>query len=149
MFEVANRYEKFIQLHIEGEDDTLRELSEQMALYPKALVILSHCLPYSGPNTLRELFRNHKNLLCEVSAGGPVHKVVRIFNNSGISQRYEPLIREFPDRFLLGTDPCCALDNLYDEMISELRLYFLANLPKGIAEKIAYKNIIELLGLKN
>jgi hypothetical protein len=58
-------------------------------------------------------------------------------------------IREFPDRFLLGTDPCCGLDHLYDEMISELRLYFLANLPKEIAEKIAYKNIIELLGLKN
>ena len=149
MFEVANRYEKFIQLHIEGEDDTLRELSEQMALYPKALVILSHCLPYSGPNTLRELFRNHKNLLCEVSAGGPVHKVARIFNNSGISQRYETLIREFPDRFLLGTDPCCGLDHLYDEMISELRLYFLANLPKDVAEKIAYKNVIDLLGLKN
>ncbi len=148
MFELANRHEKFIQLHLEGDRDTLTELSEQLSVFRKAKVILSHCLPYSGAETVQKLFDEHPNLYCEISAGGPVHKVARIFNAEGISPRFEPVILRNVDRFLLGTDPCCGLDPLYDEMILELRQYFLARLPRDAAEKIAFKNAERLLGLK-
>ncbi len=148
MFEITNRYEKFIQLHLEGDLDTLNELSEQLRNFPKAKVILSHCLPYSGPETVQRLFDQHPNLFCEISAGGPVHKVARIFNAEGISPRFEPVILRNVDRFLLGTDPCCGLDHLYDDMILELRQYFLARLPRETAERIAFKNAERLLGLK-
>lgn len=148
MFEMAHRHKKFIQLHLEGDEDTLAELSDQLRSFPMAKVILSHCLPYSGAQTVQRLFDQHPNLYCEISAGGPVHKVARIFNAEKISPRFEPIILQYADRFLLGTDPCCGLDHLYDDMILELRNYFLARLPKDVAEKIAYKNAQRLLELK-
>ncbi len=148
MFEIANRHEKFIQLHLEGDLDTLSELSEQLRAFPNAKVILSHCLPYSGAETVQRLFDQHPNLFCEISAGGPVDKIASIFNAEGISPRFEPVILRNVDRFLLGTDPCCGLDHLYDDMILELRQYFLARLPKDVAEKIAFRNAERLLGLK-
>ena len=148
MFVIANQYEKFIQLHIEGDEDTLSELTTQMTQFPNVKVILSHCLPYSSPETLRTLFDKNKNLYCEISAGGPVHKIMRIFNTSGISPRYEQLILNYSERFFLGTDPCCGLDNLYDEMIQELRVNFLEKLPTNVAERIAYKNAQKVLQLK-
>lgn len=148
MFEMADRHKKFIQLHLEGDEDTLAELRDQLTSFPSAKVILSHCLPYSSAQTVQRLFDQHANLYCEISAGGPVHKVARIFNDAGISPRFEPIILQYADRFLLGTDPCCGLDHLYDDMILELRNYFLARLPRDVAEKIAYKNAQRLLDLK-
>ncbi len=148
MFEMAHRHKKFIQLHLEGDEDTLAELKDQLTSFPMAKVILSHCLPYSGPQTVQRLFDQHANLYCEISAGGPVHKVARIFDAEKISPRFEPIILQYADRFLLGTDPCCGLDHLYDDMILELRSYFLARLPRDVAEKIAYKNAQRLLELK-
>ncbi len=112
MFEMADRHKKFIQLHLEGDEDTLAELKDQLRNFPRATVILSHCLPYSGAQTVQRLFDQHQNLYCEISAGGPVHKIARIFNADGISPRFEPIILQYADRFLLGTDPCCGLIKL-------------------------------------
>ena len=86
--------------------------------------------------------------MCEISAGGPVHRHMRIFTASGPRTAWLELIEEFPNRFMLGTDPCCGLAPRYDELVNELRISFLPHLKLETLKKVAYQNAVRVFGLE-
>ena len=63
MYELANRYEGFVQIHsmggIFGGYDEVSVMAER---YPKALTILSHCLPATPPHLIGKLLDKHPNV---------------------------------------------------------------------------------------
>ena len=148
MYDIANRYSGIVQIHSEGVQN-MEDIQKVARDYPQATTILSHCLPFSRPNDIRKLFKAHANLMCELSATGPVHGNMRVFNADGPKPEWLELIEEFPDRFMLGTDPCCGLAGRYDEMVKEIRSSLLAHLRPSTIKKLANQNAKALFALED
>lgn len=148
MYEVANRHNAFVQIHSEGTQnfDQIKKIARD---FPKATTIFSHCIPFSSPSDIRQLFKDHSNLMCDLSATGPVHRIMRIFTTSGPRLAWLELIEEFPDRFMLGTDPCCGLATKYDELVLELRVSLLPHLKIETLKKVAFQNAVRVFGLED
>ena len=147
MYELANRHNAFVQIHSEGTQN-FNEIKKIARDFPKATTIFSHCIPFTSPSDIRQLFKEHSNLLCELSAGGPTHRQMRTFTSSGPRLPWLELIEEFPDRFMLGTDPCCGLAPKYDELVLELRVSLLPHLKVETLRKVAFQNAVRAFGLE-
>ncbi len=148
MYEMANRHNGFVQIHTEGAENLggIKKIARQ---YPKSTTIISHCLPFSSSGDIRQLFKELPNVVCELSATGPVHGNRRVFSASGPKTDWLDLMEEFPDRFMLGTDPCCGLAGQYDEMVRELRVSLLPHLRPETLRKVAYGNAARLFDLED
>jgi predicted TIM-barrel fold metal-dependent hydrolase len=148
MYEVANRYGGFIQVHAEGLENQ-QEIRRVALDYPQATTVLAHCLPYSNAGYIRQLLKEVPNLMCELSATGPVHGNRRVFSEDGPRADWLRLIEDFPDRFMLGTDPCCGLAQRYDEMILEFRVLLLPYLSSSTMKMVAYSNAKKFFDLED
>ena len=154
MYELANQYGGFVQIHsmggIFGGYDEISVMAER---YPKALTILSHCLPATPPHLIGKLLDKHPNVACELSAQGLVHMPPpvggRVFNRDGLRSEWAQVIERHPTRFFVGTDPCCGLEDKYGEMIAEIRENFLPYLTTATLKRVAYENAVERFGLPN
>jgi len=147
IYTIADRHDAFVQIHLEGTPEALTQLAVLAREFPRATTVLSHCLPWSRIDALRRLFDEHPNVMCELSATGPVHRIARVYDAERVRPEFLALIEDHPDRFMLGTDPCCGLEHRYDEMIEEARRYLLARLAPDTLEKVAYRNALRLLRL--
>ena len=147
MYTIAAKFGGFVQIHT-MIDSGIGEIKVMAKRYPRALTILSHCLPGAKPDDIDKLFEEHPNIVCEVSSGGVIHiPLGRIFNRGGLRESWRVLIEKYPDRFFVGTDPCCGLVNRYDEIVNELRERFLAYLKPETMRRVAYRNAVERFGL--
>jgi hypothetical protein len=152
MYEIANQYEGFVQIHtmggIFGGYDEISVIADR---YPRALTILSHCLSGTPPHLLSKLFDKHPNVVCEISSGGLIHLPPpvggRIFNQDGLRPEWAEVIERHPTRFFVGTDPCCGLEGRYGELIEEIRRDFLPYLTPATLRKVAYENAVERFNL--
>lgn len=148
MYELANQYEQPVQIHtMGGIFGGYDEISVMAQRYPKALTILSHCLPATPPHLLSQLFDKHPNVVCEISAQGLAHGPPpiggRMFSREGLRPQWAEVIERHPTRFFVGTDPCCGLDRKYGEMIEEIRRDFLPYLTPKTLKRVAYENAVE------
>jgi hypothetical protein len=154
-YDLANRYGAFIQIH-SGMDDTFKDdLLRLSADYPNVTTILSHCLPKARPDDLRNFFQQRKNIMCEVSGGGPVHASAssrlgdgKFYTPNGLKPAWKALFEEFPTQVMLGSDTCCGFEARYDEIIREQREQLLAYLSPATLEHVAYKNAVRLFKLE-
>ena len=153
-YTIANEFGGFVQLHTqhnaEFTDDILR-LSED---FPNTTTILSHCLPHGQPEDLANLFKQRKNIMCEMSATGELHNRLarvnrpgRAYSANGLRPKWKALIEEFPDRIMLGSDTCCGWDAHYGEAITEIRTNLLPYLRADVIEQVAYKNALRVFKL--
>lgn len=147
MYEIANRYGAYVQVHAEYEPEFEEDLYYMSKTYPLTLTVLAHCLPRSDPQVINKFFTDLPNVVCEISGkNGPVHagpfNSGRMYGVGGVKQTWLEVIKKHPDRVMLGTDPCCGLETRYSEMIEDLRTMFLPYLEPEVAEKIAYKNAV-------
>ncbi|MBM3375706.1 MAG: hypothetical protein FJY35_06395 [Betaproteobacteria bacterium] len=152
MYEIANQYEGFVQIHtMGGIFGGYEEISVIADRYPRALTILSHCLSGTPPHLLSKLFDKHPNVVCEISSGGLIHLPPpvggRIFNQDGLRPEWAEVIERHPTRFFVGTDPCCGLEGRYGELIEEIRRDFLPYLTPATLRKVAYENAVERFNL--
>ena len=165
IYKIANKFEGFVQLHVEYSDglaDKVIDLSKQ---FPLAKTILAHCVPGKTPDVLPQLhriFSHSDNVFCETSGGnGPIHTAMvprkakiygegngRIFGKSGVNAGWRRLIERFPNRVMVGTDPCCGLKLKYPELIEEIRRDLLSAFSPEIAKKLAYENAVKIFGLQ-
>lgn len=157
MFEIANRYDGFVAIHTEYSKQAMQDFLELTKDYPKATLVLDHCVFYAGVEDIRNLMRQASNVVCEISSNGSIQPgqkaagMVRIhggFGNGALRENWLQLIEEFPDRFMLGTDTCCGLGRRYPDIITNLRNEVLAPLKPDTLEKVAYKNAIRVFHLK-
>ncbi len=58
------------------------------------------------------------------------------------------LFKQYPTRVMVGSDACCGWFGSYSEMIDEIRINLLPYLELELMEKLAYKNAVDLLGLR-
>ena len=62
-----------MQIHMEGDDDSLAQLDNLIASAGPVTIILSHCLVTASRAAVRKLLERHPSAYCELSArGAPV-----------------------------------------------------------------------------
>lgn len=149
MYEVADLHRGFVQLHYSKDANTVDEIVKMAMRYPKALTIVSHCLPNGTPDDMRKIFDAVPNAMCEISGATYIHGVRRMVLSEGINSRWLQLIEDYPDRIMMGTDPCCGLMKLYSNIVQLMRSRALAAMKPETLEKVAYKNALRVFGLPN
>ena len=147
MFELSQKYDGFVQIHTMSNSG-FDQLLSVSAKYPRVRLILAHCLPGAMADEIDELFKKRSNLICDLSATGPVHKNQRVYSANGPKKEWIDLIEKHPTRFMVGTDPCCGLDDQYSGLISEIREHLLPYLKESTLRAVANGNARRIFGLR-
>lgn len=120
-----------LYLHAHADDEALEILYGHD---PRARIIWAHTGFSTPPEKVEAYLKSHAGLWCELSyrsgitAGGK------------LTAEWRSLFERYPERFLLGSDTW--IDPRWDSYAAIMAEYrgWLAQLPREIAEKIAYKN---------
>jgi hypothetical protein len=123
-------------LHAHSDVDAIERLFRQ---WPEARILWAHS-GFERPEKVRDMLRKHKNLWSDLA--------FRNDQASGgkVSQDWRAAFTEFPDRFLLGTDTYVPERWHYIPEHASWSRAWLTDLPRELAERIAYKNGDALLG---
>jgi len=101
--------------------------------YPDALVLWAHS-GFDRPEAVREVLARHKNLWADLafrndqSEGGKV------------ADDWLPVFRDFPDRFMVGTDTFAPERWYYVEDHADFSREWISSLPGDLVDRIAYRN---------
>jgi hypothetical protein len=147
MYEIADAHSGFVQIHYNKDQRTVDQIVAMAKRYPKALTIVAHCMPVGSPDDIRRIFDAVPNVMCEISGATHLHGVKRIVTPEGINSRWLQMIEDYPDRVMMGTDPCCGLMRRYGEIVQLMRSKALAAMKPETLEKVAYKNALRVFGL--
>ena len=155
MMDLAAKHGGVLTIHVEWDDDSVRELQALAAYNPQGRIIIAHCGSNTSAGDIRLVLRQHQNLYCDLSARHPPKLTPglmrskpeqKIFTATGLEEDWRVLIEEMPDRFMVGSDTQTEAD--YDGSMHTIRIGLLANLKPATAEKVAYRNAQELFRLQ-
>ncbi|HTE13921.1 MAG TPA: hypothetical protein VK642_02475 [Burkholderiales bacterium] len=126
--QLAKQYKLFLHAHtdVEGVERIFKQDAD-------ARVLWAHS-GFERPSIVREMLRKHKNLWCDLAfrndhaAGGK------------LDADWRAAFIEFPDRFMVGTDTYTAERWHYVVEHANWSRGWLADLPRDVAERIAYRN---------
>lgn len=117
-------------LHAHSDAEAVERLFKQ---WPEARILWAHA-GFDQPERVREMLRQYPNLWCDLAfrtdhgAGGKV------------DPQWRAAFLEFPDRFLVGTDTFTPERWYYVPEHANWSRAWLADLPRNVAERIAWKN---------
>lgn len=126
--QLAKQYKLF--LHAHSDVDAVERIFKQD---PDARVLWAHS-GFERPERVREMLRKHRNLWCDLAfrndhaAGGR------------LDADWRAAMMEFPDRFMVGTDTYTAERWHYVVEHANWSRAWMADLPRDVAERIAYRN---------
>ncbi|MGE0659041.1 MAG: amidohydrolase family protein [Reyranellaceae bacterium] len=117
-------------LHAHSDADAVERLFAQ---HPKAHILWAHS-GFAGPDKVREMLRKYPTLWCDLA--------FRSEHGSGgkVDAAWREAFVEFPDRFMVGTDTFTPERWLYIEEHAKWSRAWLADLPRDLAERIAFRN---------
>jgi hypothetical protein len=134
MVELARQHQ--LVLHAHGDADAIGRLFAQ---WPAARILWAHS-GFDRPEAVRDMLRKHRALWSDLA----------FRSEHGASGRVPPEWREafaeFPDRFMIGTDTFTPERWFYVEEHARWTRAWLADLPRELAERIAWRNAEDLFG---
>ncbi|MBM6619206.1 amidohydrolase family protein [Bacillus suaedaesalsae] len=102
IYELAAEYGAPVLLHIDPPDGhPIRVLEKALNDYPNTAFIFGHANVENTPKAIGELLKKHKNLYIDFFAGYTLQASEK--GSYGIED-YIPVIEQYPDQFLFGTD---------------------------------------------
>ncbi len=134
MVELARQYKLY--LHAHSDADAVERLFRQ---WPEARILWAHS-GFDQPSNVREMLRKHRNLWCDLA--------FRTDHGSGGKPppEWRALFLEFPDRFTVGSDTFTPERWHYIPEHARWSRQWLSDLPRDVAEQIAWKNGERLFG---
>jgi hypothetical protein len=134
MVQLAHRDKLF--LHAHSDVDAVERLFKQD---PQARILWAHS-GFERPEAVREMLRKHRNLWCDLA--------FRSDHGSGgkVGPEWRAAFLEFPERFMVGTDTFTPERWHYVVEHANWSRGWLADLPREVAERIAWKNGEALFG---
>jgi len=123
-------------LHAHSDADAVERLFVQ---WPQARILWAHA-GFERAEKVREMLRRHRNLWCDLA--------FRSDHAQGAkpAPEWREAFLEFPDRFMVGTDTFTPERWHYVGEHAAWSRGWLADLPREIAERIAWKNGEALFG---
>lgn len=104
-----------------------------------------------NPSLLRKLLESHSNLYMSLKYldGGPSKTEHRPVENNQLKPAWLALLKEFPDRFILGADQFYGIPGKTRPFPQSDHgsIYILKGLPEELAKKIAFENAQKLFNL--
>jgi len=134
MVQLARRDQLF--LHAHSDVDAVERVFKQD---PQARILWAHS-GFERPEAVREMLRKHRNLWCDLA--------FRSDHGSGgkVGPEWRTAFLEFPERFMVGTDTFTPERWHYVVEHANWSRSWLADLPREVAERIAWKNGEALFG---
>jgi len=134
LVQLAKQYRLF--LHAHSDADAVDRLFVQD---PAARILWAHA-GFAAPDAVRAMLRKHRNLWCDLA-----------FRNDHapggkLDAAWRAAFLEFPDRFMVGTDTFTPERWHYIGEHANFSRTWLADLPKEIAERIAWRTGDEVFG---
>lgn len=131
--------ERDIYLHVHSGDDPIRWLYR---LDPEVKIIWAHAGLGTRADEVFALMADHPTLVADTSLRE--YDILR--DGGGLNPAWEKIILTFQDRLMVGSDTWVngQWDN-YDSIIAANRAW-LSELPRDVAEKLAYRNAERLFG---
>jgi hypothetical protein len=117
-------------LHAHSDADAVERLFKQ---YPAARILWAHS-GFDSPEAVRAMLARHRNLWCDLA--------FRSEHGSGgkVPPEWRALFTDFPDRFMVGTDTYTPERWHYVIEHAAWSRAWLADLPRPLAERIAWRN---------
>lgn len=134
MVQLAKQYKLF--LHAHSDSDAVERLFRQD---PDALVLWAHS-GFDRPDAVRAMLAKHKNLWADLAFRSEHGR------DGKVDPEWRKVFEEFPDRFMVGTDTFTPERWYYIVEHANWSRAWLADLPRDLAERIAYKNAELLFG---
>ncbi|MGZ9584294.1 amidohydrolase family protein [Paenibacillus marinisediminis] len=141
IYELCAQYKAPILMHIDPpEGYPILKLEEAAKKYPDTIFIFAHANAYNSPDNIRSLLKEHSNVYADFFEG------FTAFNPSSAFklEDYVPVIKEFPDRFLISTDSGYGISSEKDAIQAMYMLLEAIDDPE-VAMKIASGNIERLI----
>lgn len=152
-------------VHHEAEDAMLPEMETMLKDYPNAKVIWCHVgrnrnpatwSKFKTPDTIRQLLKKYPNLYFDLVQSRPgskyrltgyVDSIMYDLSNNDVrlDPRWRQLFIDYADRFVIGSDVNGGRWDDYDSVFQNFRGIVLNDLPRDVAEKIAFKNAWRLM----
>lgn len=142
MYKLAAEYDVPLLLHIDPPSGyPMDKLEEALRAYPETTIIFAHANAYSTPDRVRRLLADHPNLYADFFAG------FTAFNPGSSHQLedYVPVMKEFPDRFVLSTDSGYGLEGGYQKAVEAMYLMLDVLGDGELVRKIAGANMQALI----
>jgi hypothetical protein len=134
MVELARRHNLF--LHAHSDIDALERLFRQ---WPQARILWAHA-GFERPERVAEMLKKYRNLWCDL-AFRTDHA-----SNDKVDPGWRAAFMQFPERFMVGTDSYTPERWHYIAGHAEWSRRWLADLPREVAERIAWKNGEQVFG---
>jgi predicted TIM-barrel fold metal-dependent hydrolase len=134
MVQLARKFN--LLLHAHSDIDAIERLFRQ---WPQARILWAHG-GFERPERVAELLRKYRNLWCDLA--------FRTDHASGgkVDPAWRSAFLQFPDRFMVGTDSYTPERWHYIPGHADWSRQWLADLPRDVAERIAWKNGEEVFG---
>lgn len=130
--------ERDIYLHVHSGAEPIRRL---FAIEPRVKILWAHAGMSEPASVVGPMLDHHSNLWTEVS-----FRASAIAPGGKIDPAWLAMFQKHPGRFMIGTDTYVTSRwGSYLELIEEHRAW-LGQLPRDVAEKIAYRNAVSLFG---
>jgi hypothetical protein len=131
---LAKQHGLFLHSHSDAD-----AIERQFRQDPDARILWAHS-GFDAPEKVREMLRRHPKLWCDLAFRSD-HAT-----NGKVDPAWRALFLEFPDRFLVGTDTFTPERWFFVIDHAEWSRRWLADLPRDVAERIAWKNGDALFG---
>lgn len=126
-------------LHAHADEEALEILYRED---PEARIVWAHTGFFTDPAKVQAYLERYPGLVCELSYRGGITEGGRL------SAEWRRLFERHPDRFLVGSDTWISERwDSYARIMGEYRAW-LAELPREVAEKIAFRNAERLFERK-
>jgi hypothetical protein len=134
MIQLARQYNLFLHSHSDAD-----AIERQFKQWPQARILWAHA-GFDRPERVAEMLRKNRNLWCDLA--------FRTEHGSGgkVDPAWRKVFLEFPDRFMVGTDSFTPERWHYVGEHADWSRKWLADLPRDVAERIAWKNGETLFG---
>ncbi len=128
MIELAREHDLVLHSHSDAE-----AIDRQFAQWPQARILWAHA-GFDSPARVRDMLRRHRQLWCDLAFRSD-HAP-----DGDLDPEWRALMLEFPDRFLVGTDTFTPERWPYVVEHARLARKWLAQLPREVGERIAWRN---------
>jgi hypothetical protein len=126
--ELARQYKLFLHSHSDAD-----AIERQFRQDPNARILWAHA-GFDTPERVREMLRKYPNLWADLAFRSD-HALM-----GKVDPGWRAAFLEFPDRFMVGTDTFTPERWYYVVEHAGWSRAWLADLPRDLAERIAYKN---------